>query len=110
MPEIARIITSRAQQLVSKLPPGIQLHHFDRDPVVSGIVTFSVPGWTAEEIVNQLDGIAELSVVPATSTPLDSAISKVPNLVRASVSYTTTVGDIEVFTSYLHKLIESRVL
>ncbi|KAI2510758.1 Aminotransferase class-V [Fragilaria crotonensis] len=47
----------------------------------------------------------DVSVVPATSTPLDSARTKVPNLVRASVSYMTTPQEMELFCERLRAIL-----
>jgi selenocysteine lyase/cysteine desulfurase len=49
----------------------------------------------------------ELSVVPAISTPMDSAKLKVPDLVRASVSYTNTEDEINAFSQSLASLLGS---
>ena len=47
----------------------------------------------------------DVSVVPATSTPLDSARTKVPNLVRASVSYMTTPQEMDLFCERLRAIL-----
>lgn len=47
----------------------------------------------------------DVSVVPATSTPLDSARTLVPNLVRASVSYMTTAQEIDLFCERLREIL-----
>lgn len=87
---------------------GIELHHDSS----CGIVTFSVrdvDAATAKELLwtkqSQDDCRFEVSVVPATSTPLDSARCSVPDLVRASVSYTTSVEDIEKFCMRLKAVV-----
>lgn len=74
--------------------PGVRIHH--EDTTTCGIVTFSCDSVAAGTIQTAMskEGF-ELSMVPATSTPLDSSSTNVPNLVRASVSYTTTENDIE---------------
>jgi cysteine desulfurase / selenocysteine lyase len=90
----------------------LRLHH----PPECGIVTFWVPGVPSSDLVKQLwdpdtaprlgEKIQfELTVVPATSTPLDSSSTGVPDLIRASVSYTTTPGDIDLFCAKLRELI-----
>ena len=43
----------------------------------------------------------DLSIVPATSTPLDSAMTKVPDLIRVSISYVTTHEEIDQFVNTL---------
>jgi cysteine desulfurase/selenocysteine lyase len=87
---------------------GIELHHNSS----CGIVTFSVRGVNAATVKEYMwtkqskDHCRfEVSVVPATSTPLDSARCRVPDLVRASVSYTTSLEDIEKFCTRLKAII-----
>lgn len=87
---------------------GIELHHESS----CGIVTFSVRNVDAATVKELLwtkqteDGCRfEVSVVPATSTPLDSACCRVPDLVRASVSYTTSLEDVELFCARLKTII-----
>jgi selenocysteine lyase/cysteine desulfurase len=83
---------------------GIHVHH---DASYScGIVTFSVRGVDAAIVKDFLwtpdsDCRLEVSVVPATSRPLDSARYIVPDLVRASLSYTNSIDDIEVLCKRL---------
>jgi selenocysteine lyase/cysteine desulfurase len=48
----------------------------------------------------------EVSVVPATSTPFDSSQTSVPDLVRASVSYTNTRADLDEFYSCLVRILQ----
>ena len=87
---------------------GIDLHHESS----CGIVTFSVRSVDAA-IVKELlwskqpedDCRFDVSVVPATSTPLDSARCRVPDLVRASVSYTTSIEDVEMFCARLKTIV-----
>ena len=89
----------------------VELHHESS----CGIVTFSLYGVDATNVKERLwkregmDGCRlEVSVVPATSTPLDSARCRVPDLVRASVSYTTSLRDIEVFCKRLESIIDDQ--
>ena len=73
-----------------------------------GLVTFCVESIDSETIKTELwkgNTRFEVSVVPATSTPLDSASTKVPNLVRASIHNTTTTADIEAFCERLDSII-----
>lgn len=90
---------------------GIDVHHESS----CGIVTFSVRGVDAATVKDLLwtqpseNGCRfEVSVVPATSTPLDSARCQVPDLVRASVSYTTSLDDIENFCTRLKVIVEGQ--
>lgn len=88
----------------------VKIHH-DSALATSGIVTFAVTGMNASDVkaalwLGEEEGGAgsakyDVSVVPATSTPLDSARLQLPDLVRASVSYTTTIDEIE---SFCHRL------
>lgn len=77
----------------------------------SGIITFRTSQvepenlkehlWEVDNFGNQF----EVSVVPATSTPLDTARTKVKNLVRASVSYTTTQREVLKFCERLQQIL-----
>lgn len=79
-------------------------------PPECGIVTFWVDGKDSVDVQRALwhfdeDGKRfEVSVVPATSTPLDSARTKAPNLVRVSLSYTTTTQELDLFVDRLSRL------
>jgi len=76
-----------------------------------GIVTFLVRGRESAEIKRLLWepgalGVRfEVSVVPATSTPLDSARTQIADLLRASLHYTTTTEDIDLFCTKLSKIL-----
>ena len=48
----------------------------------------------------------DISVSPATSTPLDSARTGAPNLIRVSVSYTNTNEDIHSFCERLGSILD----
>ena len=50
----------------------------------------------------------EITSVPNTSTPIDSAKMNAPNLLRASVSYTTTEDEIDKFCDCLSEIITNR--
>lgn len=79
------------------------------DPSCCGIVTFSVDGISAPTIQKELLQCSNpiiVSVSPTSSTPLDSAIVGNPDLVRASVSYTNTMEDIEFFRDQLSRIIQ----
>lgn len=120
---IAKTIQERVQYLYHQLQINhqqLQLHH----PPESGIVTFWIEDikakgkasmgpttatilkdwlWQLPEVdeTTTVSSIMfdrfEVSVVPATSTPFDSAITGVPDMVRASVSYTTTTEALDRF-------------
>jgi selenocysteine lyase/cysteine desulfurase len=94
--------------LCEKLSPldGLRIHHLP----ACGIVTFQVAGLDsavlARELDTPVDGVTfAVSVVPATSTPLDTAATGVPNLMRASVSYTTTNDEIDLFSQRLERIL-----
>lgn len=78
----------------------VRIHH--KESTTCGIVTFSCENVDARTLQATMwkEGF-ELSMVPATSTPLDSSTTNVPDLVRASVSYTTTEKDILHFCKTL---------
>jgi selenocysteine lyase/cysteine desulfurase len=123
---IAKTIQERVQylyhqlQMIAQNHQQLQLHH----PPESGIVTFWIEDikakgkasmgpttatilkdwlWQLPEVdeTTTVSSIMfdrfEVSVVPATSTPFDSAITGVPDMVRASVSYTTTTEALDRF-------------
>ena len=68
-----------------------------------GIVTFGIEGLESALIKKRLmDGSSggayfEVRVVPATSTPVDSAKMMTKDLVRASLSYENTMDEIILF-------------
>jgi cysteine desulfurase / selenocysteine lyase len=100
------IFSDLALYLYGKLErmDGVHLHYKPE----CGIITFWVKGMDSTEIMRMLERpsgesgvVFEVSVVPATSTPLDSASAGVPDLVRASVSYTNTLEEIDLFIERL---------
>lgn len=98
---LSKILREQLAQL-----PTVIVHH--RATSSCGIVTFYSTTLDSKRIREemQLKGF-ELSVVPATSTPLDSAKTKVPDLVRASLSYSNTPKEIKRFVQSLKSLLES---
>lgn len=98
--ESAHCITiSLARHLYKLLSQIDRIHTFY--PPDCGIVTFHVEGMEAKQVLEMMwqNGRVrfELSVVAATSTPLDSALTGTSDLVRASLSYTNTFEEIECF-------------
>jgi len=80
--------------------PSVCIHH--KESTTCGIVTFYCRDVDARSVQDAMWKLGfELSVVPATSTPLDSSITNVVDLVRASISYTTTEEEIRAFCSAL---------
>ena len=92
---------------LEKTLPRIRIHH--KDSTTCGIVTFYFDDVDARSIQAAMwkQGF-ELSMVPATSTPLDSSSTNVPDLVRASVSYTTTEEDITRFCRSLESYLQEK--
>jgi len=87
-----------------------QLHLYHRPE--SGIVTFWVHGVESTVLKNRMWGDDtnvqfEVAVVPATSTPIDSSDTGVPDLLRASVSYTNTEDEIDLFCGRLRELLQT---
>jgi len=76
---------------------------------VCGIVTFAVRGSSAASVKETMmaRGGFEISVVPATSTPIDSANTMVgdSDLVRVSLSYMNKIEEIEEFCDILRSLV-----
>jgi len=101
-----QILAVELDQRLSEMK-GVRLY---REPEC-GLVTFWVEGIDSGWIKNQLwerdeDGTrVEVSVVPATSTPLDSAQSGATDLLRASISYTNSIGDIVLLCSRLSSIL-----
>lgn len=104
-----------AQDLYQRLKAmeEVQLHH----PPECGIVTFYVPSVPSKTIKQALwedstGGLKlgfrvqfETSVVPATSTPLDSSQTSVPDLVRISLTYTNTAEDLDLLCKKLKSIL-----
>lgn len=92
---------------------GVKLHHDNCDQNNCGIVTFSLDGCEASTMKELLQNdqlnngsCFHLSVVPATSTPLDSCTGLGEKLLlRASLSYFNTEDEIEKFCRALQSLI-----
>ena len=64
-------------------------------------ITLKQTLWKEDNNGNQF----EVSIVPATSTPLDSARSETPDLVRVSVSYTTTCKEMDLLCKRLSAML-----
>jgi len=99
LPQISHEIRHLSALLRKELEetiPNIYIHH--KESTICGITTFSCENVDARLIqTNMWNEGFELSMVPATSTPLDSSTTTVKDLVRASISYTTTEKDIKSF-------------
>jgi len=111
MEHIAASIQHLATALYDRLLSikGVQCHHGPSDggrAAVCGLVTFWIKGIESSAVKEELGKLRfSTSFVPATSTPLDSAIASVPDLVRVSVSYTNTIDEIELFCTVLSGII-----
>lgn len=95
-----------------------KLHLYHRPEC--GIVTFWIDSvdanqikeylWNSQEEQNQETDASTrsiqfaVSVVPATSTPVDSSSSAAPDMIRASVSYTTTTQEVDLFCACILNL------
>jgi selenocysteine lyase/cysteine desulfurase len=83
-------------------------------PPECGIVSFWVIDNGEDEVDRTSDRLQEqlwehgfeVVVSPATSTPLDSSLTRAPNVVRVSTSYTNTIAELDDFLSCLRKLVE----
>jgi cysteine desulfurase/selenocysteine lyase len=108
LPRIAATIHELAVDLYQNLSliKGVRIHH----PPECGIVTFWLENVDSAVVKKRLwergaEGIrVEVSVVPATSTPLDSAQSGVPDMIRASLSYTNSEADIMLLCARLSSI------
>lgn len=102
--DIEHLSTFLRNELEERVP-GVHIHH--KDTTTCGIVTFFCDNIDARAIQASMwkEGF-EISMVPATSTPLDSSTTNVPNLVRASISYTTTEKEILNFCRSLASLLQ----
>ena len=86
--------------------PEMSVHH--DGSTTCGIVTFHAGSADPHSLKEKLFAKGfELSVVPATSTPLDSAKMSLPNLLRASISYTNTNDEIDLFVETLASVLPS---
>ena len=105
--------TTLAQDLYQRLQAmeSVQTHH----PPECGIVTFFVPNVSSKTIKALLwdnnddtDGIQfETSLVPATSTPLDSSNTGVPDMVRVSLTYTNSKKDLDALCEKLSSILSN---
>ena len=115
MDTIQSTTTTLAQDLHQRLQTiktnteKVHVHHAPE----SGIVTFYVPSVPSKKIKQRLwdtddaGGIQfETSLVPATSTPLDSSQTGVTDMVRVSLTYTNTVKDLDVLCDKLESILQ----
>lgn len=112
-------IESQIKGLASKLRKLLQnidnvvLYHNHKSVELCGIVSFKVRGiesYIIKEAMATSESVGgdrfELSVVPRTSTPIDSSNTKTCDLVRASLTYFNTDEEIERFEAKLRCFIE----
>jgi selenocysteine lyase/cysteine desulfurase len=110
MTEIAQKIQQNSLELQKELQSidQVTVHY---PGTTSGIITFQVDGMDAGEVKKHLwtpygnRTRFDVSAVPATSTPLDSARTGVPDLARTSVSYLTTSDDIGMLIDRLKAIL-----
>eukprot|EP00980_Cylindrotheca_fusiformis_P031037 scaffold25736_cov117-Cylindrotheca_fusiformis.AAC.6 len=99
--QLAKIMRDRLIRI-----PNLVIHH--SSSTRCGIVTFYTSAIDSQSVYAEMQKQGfELSVVPATSTPIDSAKSGVPDLVRASVSYFNSPREIECFVESLSIFLEA---
>jgi selenocysteine lyase/cysteine desulfurase len=86
--------------------PGVRVHDLGRHR--SGIVTFTVDGVAADEVQARLrsQGI-NVSVSVPSSTRLDAVRRRLPPLVRASVHYVTTDGELDRLAAAVGDMVAS---
>jgi cysteine desulfurase/selenocysteine lyase len=93
----------------------VQVYHDYDSGRQCGIVVFSVDGFDPAQVkeallkpssMNESTQVFEVSVVPATSTPVDSAKSSTADLVRASLSYFNTEKEIDLFCAKIGDIIK----
>ncbi len=118
MDKIENLCSAHGQMLRKRLAAidRVNVHHYnDHDQKMCGIVTFWCDGIEASTIKEKLqndrgDGCCfHLSVVPATSTPLDSSRTGLgmKQLLRASLSYFNTEDEIDIFCRALQSILHS---
>mmetsp|Transcript_20161 Transcript_20161/g.28355 ORF Transcript_20161/g.28355 Transcript_20161/m.28355 type:complete len:542 (-) Transcript_20161:5-1630(-) len=88
----------------------VKIHHDSLIRKSCGIVTFAINGIDSELVQVQLllknEQQFEVSVVPRSSTPIDSRITHVGDLVRVSLSYINTTHEIQSFCKRLECIIK----
>jgi cysteine desulfurase / selenocysteine lyase len=105
---IADRVGSMAEAMRGRLAevPGVRVHDLGRHR--SGIVTFTVDGVAADEVQARLrsQGI-NVSVSGPSSTRLDAVRRRLPPLVRASVHYVTTDGELDRLAAAVGDMVAS---
>ena len=119
MHQIENLCSTHGQLLRKRLAAivRVNVHHYnDLDQKMCGIVTFWCDGIEASTIKEKLqindrgDGCCfHLSIVPATSTPLDSSRTGLgmKQLLRVSLSYFNTEDEIDLFCKALQSILHS---
>lgn len=86
---------------------GIKVHH--EESTKCGLVTFYCEFVSSKDLQAAMwEKGFELSVVPATSTPMDSSKTQVPDLLRASLTYFNTNKDLEAFCFTLSTFVDEK--
>jgi selenocysteine lyase/cysteine desulfurase len=110
MGKIQASCLSLAQELYGRLTAmdRIQAYHAPG----CGIVTFYAPDTPSEIIREKLWGGSpphfETSLVPATSTPVDSSNTEAPNMVRISLTYTNSMEDTDALCKKLESILKRK--
>jgi selenocysteine lyase/cysteine desulfurase len=107
MPQIEHSILQLSNHFRNRLTtvPGVRIHH--EKTTNCGIVTFQCLDSKALDVQKAMwERGFELSVVPATSTPMDSSKTQVPDLLRASLTYVNREEELDLFCSALASYME----
>ncbi len=103
--EIAVRVTALGAGLRERLRelPGVTVH--DRGTQRCGIVTFTVDGHGPGDVVQRLAGAGvRVWTVPAVAAQLDLGRRGLPEVVRASVHYTSTEEELDLVTNLVAEL------
>jgi len=103
--EIAVRVTALGAGLRERLRelPGVTVH--DRGTQRCGIVTFTVDGYGPGDVVQRLAGAGvRVWTVPAVAAQLDLGRRGLPEVVRASVHYTSTEEELDLVTNLVAEL------
>lgn len=97
--ELASYLRTRLNEI-----NGVHIHAISQNQC--GIITFSIDGFEAGNIVNELrKKNINTSLSEPSSTLLDATKNKLPNLIRASVHYYNDKEELDIFIEKLNNLI-----
>ena len=105
MAAIEARVRALGRRLRTRLRDELGLPVYDLGPEPCGIVTFTLPGQSADSVQERLRAQAiNVSVSSPASTRLDAERRQLPTLVRASLHYFNTEEEIERFCAALRAL------